>query len=148
MHLLQNPYICSLIIISLGKSSYSTGADRLGIASAVVCTIHCLVIPALFTLKYSVSTHINNHFAEGFPSWWSALDYLFLVVSFIAVYHAASHAAARGVKRFLWLFWACLAVAIFFEKDLHWMSYIASIGLVSTHITNIRQHRKKAATIS
>lgn len=106
------------------------------------------MIPALFTLKYTVSTHINIHLANGLPGWWAALDYLFLVVSFIAVYHAATHAAAKGVKRFLWLFWACLAVAIFFEKDLHWMAYVASVGLVSTHITNIRQHRKKTAAIS
>jgi hypothetical protein len=149
LHLRQFSYLCILVKSTLGNStSYSTGADKLGIASAVACTIHCLLIPALFVVKYSFTANINTHFAEGLPSWWPALDYLFLVVSFVAVYHAATHAAERGIKRFLWLFWICLAIAIVFEQQLHWLAYIASAGLVTTHVRNIIKHRKKATAIS
>lgn len=112
-----------------------TGADVLGITSAILCTIHCLVIPALFLLKFWWTDKTVN----PLPSWWGMIDYFFLVLSFVAVYHAAGHAGSRRIKRSFWFFWGCLAVAIFFENALHWMAYIASAGLIATHILNIRR---------
>jgi drug/metabolite transporter (DMT)-like permease len=77
------------------------------------------------------------------PYWWHALDYVFLIIGFVAVFHASAHAPAKVVKLSLWLFLACLAVAVIFEEQLHWMAYVASAGLVATHFINIRQHKKK-----
>jgi hypothetical protein len=119
-------------------SQYSTGADRLGIASAIICTVHCMVVPVLFLLKYSAIGNV-------LPSWWDNLDFVFLGVSLIAVYHASSHAAGKSIKYLLWLFWLCLAIAIVFEHRLHWMAYVASTGLIATHIGNIRRHQVQVA---
>ncbi|GAA4469821.1 hypothetical protein GCM10023093_29960 [Nemorincola caseinilytica] len=126
------------------SSRYFSGADKLGIASAVICAVHCLVIPAIFLIKYSwadsvADVHAGHH--AGLPAWWHVLDYVFLVVGFVAVLHASSHAPARGVKLSLWFFWLCLAVAVVFEEQLHWMTYLASAGLIATHFFNIRSHR-------
>jgi hypothetical protein len=131
-------------------TKYTPGADKLGIASAVVCTIHCLLVPLLFLVKYWLSASGNadhlgltsiHHGDRLLPSWWETLDYVFLVVSFVAVYHAASHAAGKWIKISLWLFWLCFAIAIFFEASLHWLAYLSSAGLVATHFINIRRHR-------
>jgi hypothetical protein len=138
-------YFCnSVAFIGMTSSKYSSGADRLGITSAVICTVHCLVVPSVFLLKYWwTNTSGREFWSSGLPAWWETLDYLFLIIGFIAVYHAASHASGRGVKLSLWLFWLCLAVAIVFEDKLHWMAYIASAGLIVTHFINIREHQKR-----
>jgi hypothetical protein len=39
----------------------------------------------------------------------------------------------------------CLAVAVVFEQQLHWMAYLASAGLIFTHFFNIRNHSKSTA---
>ena len=87
-----------------------------------------------FLLKFSV-------LGDMLPKWWDKLDYVFLFISLVAVYHAASHAATRNIKLLLWLFWVFFAIAIVFQPVMHWMAYIASAGLIGTHVTNIRKHR-------
>jgi len=129
----------------MGSNKYTAGADKLGIASAVICTVHCLVVPALFLFKYWwTNTTGKTLFSGGLPVWWELFDYLFLIVGFIAVYHASSHAAGRNIKKALWFFWCCLGIAVVFENSLHWMAYIASAGLIGTHFINIRKHQKNA----
>lgn len=123
------------------KAKYTTGADRLGITSAVICAVHCLVIPAIFLLRYSVADAGGADWGVGLPAWWEKLDYLFLLVGFVAVYHASAHASGIGIKLSLWVFWVFLAVAVVFEQYLHWLAYIASVGLIGTHFVNIRNHR-------
>jgi len=122
---------------------YSPGADKIGITSAVICAVHCLVIPAIFLLKYSwedTTAVAGAGWGSGLPHWWETLDYIFLAVGFYAVFHATTHTPSRWVKISLWLFWLCLAIAVVFESKLHWMAYIASAGLVATHFVNIRNH--------
>jgi hypothetical protein len=128
------------------SEKYTAIADKLGITSAVICAVHCLVIPAVFLLKYSVvdglgATSGHAGWGAGLPSWWETLDYAFLLIGFYAVYHATSHSPFKGVKISLWFFWLCLAVAVVFESKLHWMAYLASAGLIVTHFVNIRNHR-------
>ena len=130
----------------MGSNKYTAGADKLGIASAIICTVHCLVVPVLFLFKYWWTNNTGRLlFSGGLPAWWELFDYLFLIVGFAAVYHASAHAAGKNIKIALWLFWLCLGVAVVFEDKLHWMAYIASAGLISTHFINIRRHQKNAA---
>ncbi len=139
-------YICNSVAFM--GSRYTSRADRLGIMSAVICTIHCLVVPVLFLLKYWWTSSMGTApWGGGLPSWWESFDYLFLIIGFIAVYHASSHAAGRYIKVSLWLFWSCLGVAVVFEHTLHWMAYIASAGLIFTHFINIRKHQKRIAQL-
>ncbi len=140
-------YICnSVAFTELAKlSKYSPGADKVGITSAVICAVHCLVIPAVFVVKYALTDGVAGSLSEvwgtGLPDWWELLDYVFLAVGLFAVFHAATHAPARGIRIALWVFWLCLAIAVIFEEHLHWLAYIASAGLVTTHFFNIRMHR-------
>ena len=130
-------YICNTVAATM-RDKVSVRSDQAGIASAVLCTVHCLVVPALFLLRFSLTDNAAYHL----PSWWEKLDFVFLIVSFLAVYHSAGHTKTKEVKISLWLFWATLAVAILFQAHLHWLAYIASAGLIATHFINIRQMRR------
>ena len=122
----------------MNQNRISTKSDKAGIASAVLCMIHCLVIPVLFLLKFSFT---DNTILQ-LPLWWEKIDYIFLAISFIAVYHSAGHTRFKEIKIGLWLFWGILATAIVFSATLHWMAYIASAGLIVTHFVNIMRIRK------
>jgi hypothetical protein len=113
---------------------HKTGSDRVGIVAAVLCMIHCMIVPLAFALKVWWSTHT----IYTLPWWWGMLDYFFLVVSFIAVYHSSSHAVSKGVKFSFWFFWGVLTLAIVFEGYIHWLAYLASTGLIATHVVNLR----------
>jgi hypothetical protein len=114
-------------------------SDKAGIASAFLCTIHCLIIPVLLLVRAPLA---NN---TQLPEWWSRLDYVFLLISFLAVYHSAAHTRRKEIKVALWIFWAILAISIIFEATLHNMAYFASAGLIATHLVNLRQSRKAVA---
>jgi hypothetical protein len=122
-----------------GNQEVENIADKAGIASAVLCTVHCLVVPMLFLIKFTWADELANY---RLPYWWELLDYLFLLISFFAVYHSASHTASRPIKMSLWIFWAILAISIIFSKHLHALAYVASAGLVSTHFMNIRRMKR------
>lgn len=126
----------------MSSHKHIIGSDRLGIASAVLCMIHCMIVPLAFVLKVWWS----NHTVYILPSWWGMLDYFFLVISFIAVFHSSSHALSRNIKVSFWFFWAVLTTAIIFEDAIHWLAYVASAGLITTHLINLRMQRslKKA----
>jgi hypothetical protein len=125
------------------QNQTSSFSDKAGIGSAVLCTIHCLIVPVFFLIKYSV---LSGNSGINLPQWWEKLDYFFLVVSFLAVYHSASHTRSTEIKISLWIFWGILAVAIIFESALHNLAYLASAGLVVTHFINIKRMRKYGHT--
>ncbi len=120
------------------REKVSIKSDQAGIASAVLCTVHCLVVPVLFLLRFSVADNTAFHL----PVWWEKLDFVFLAVSFAAVYHSAGHTRTREIKLSLWTFWLVLAIAIIFQAQLHWLAYLASAGLIVTHFLNIRLMRR------
>jgi len=115
--------------------SLTTRSDWVGIASASLCLVHCLLSPVLITLAASFE-------------WWPGVSYLFLIVSFYAAFETSRHS---GGSPWLWLIWisfAVLTASILFEDDfevLELLGYVASAGLVFGHVLNIR-HCKKCTT--
>ncbi len=120
------------------KTDYTTNkADYIGIAGSVLCLIHCVATP--FLLVGSALTP-HHHLTIGFLS----LDYLFIAVNVIAVFFATRHYAPPVIKRALWGFLLLFAASLLLEHVsgvFHYVGYLASAGLVITHIINIRQHR-------
>lgn len=111
-------------------------SDKVGIASAVLCTVHCLVVPLLLLIKISWT---ETQIAFQLPSWWELIDYIFLAISFYAVSHSAKHTSNSYIRLSLLAFWCILAISVIFQAKLHWLAYIASAGLVITHLMNIRR---------
>ncbi|RRB09906.1 MerC domain-containing protein [Larkinella knui] len=112
-------------------------ADYIGISGSVLCIIHCLITPILLV---SSSFLTNDTVRFGYLS----LDYLFIGVNIVAVYFATRHFTTPAVKACLWFFLTVFAVAIVLEdvnEAFEYLGYAASLGLVLTHLTNIRLHR-------
>jgi hypothetical protein len=119
----------------------SRKADYIGITGSVLCIIHCLITPVLL-----MSSALIKHDELRFG--YLSLDYLFIIVNIVAVYFATRHHASPAIKRSLWGFLLVFAVAIVLEdanEAFEYLGYVASAGLVITHMINIRQHRLEHA---
>ncbi len=107
-------------------------SDWIGIASASLCVVHCLLTPMLVALAATYG-------------WWPGLPYLFLMISGYAAIETSRHSNGSP---WLWLIWTSLLVltaAIIFEEEaewLEWTSYLASVGLVVGHVLNMAYCRK------
>lgn len=109
----------------------------MGIVGSVLCMIHCLVTPVLL-----VSSSVFQHtpLRAGFLS----LDYVFIGVNAVAVYLTTRHYAPIAIKRSLWGFLGLFSIALLLESTspvFTYLTYIASAGLIGSHLINIRQHR-------
>lgn len=119
----------------------SRKADYIGITGSVLCIIHCLVTPVLLM---TTSLLHDEHLRIGFLS----LDYLFIGVNVVAVYLATRHAVSLPIRRALWGFLTLFTIAMLLEdvgEIFQLTGYVASAGLVMTHLINIRQHRLQHA---
>lgn len=115
----------------------SIKVDISGIASAGLCVIHCLLTPLFFTL--------NTFQVLGTSVFWNLLNYVFLLLSFCAVYRCEHTAGSNVLKIVQWASFVALAISVLFHDDyilLQPISYIASGILVVTHFINIILHIK------
>jgi hypothetical protein len=116
-------------------STLTSKADYIGITGSVLCILHCLATPVLLMTV--------NFAHESLKVGYLSLDYVFILVNVFAVYHASKHAHAAGIRRALWgflgLFTACLLLEDYSER-FEYIGYAASLGLVVTHLVNLRTH--------
>ena len=118
--------------------SLSQKADYIGITGSVLCIIHCLVTPVLLL----TSSVLQN--SSALRVGYLSLDYVFIGVNFMAVYLATRHFAPTAIKRSLWGFLGLFSVALLLEDTapvFQYITYLASAGLVISHLLNIRQHK-------
>ncbi|SOE23084.1 MerC mercury resistance protein [Spirosomataceae bacterium TFI 002] len=106
-------------------------SNYLGIASATLCVVHCILTPFLIVLviKYE---------------WWANLSYLFLLVSFTAAWEATKSKPPRHIFLLVWIGFAILSFCIILEDTFEFaelLSYFASLVLVLGHILNIKHCR-------
>lgn len=112
-------------------------ADYIGIAGSVLCLIHCIAAPVLVMTS---SLFRDDTLRVGFLS----LDYLFIGVNIVAVYLATRHYTSTAIRRALWGFLALFTTGLLLEDVapvFQYIAYVASAGLVLSHLTNLRQHR-------
>ena len=55
--------------------------DSIGMIAGTLCAIHCIATPFLFVAKACSTVCCADA-----PLWWKAIDYIFLVISFIAIF--------------------------------------------------------------
>ncbi len=114
----------------------SRRADYVGITGSVLCILHCLLTPMVV-----MSSALLDH--DAIRVSFLGLDYLFVGVNIVAVWSASRHTSPL-IKVALWGFLMLFATGLLLE-DRHegfvYVAYAASLGLVITHLANIRYCR-------
>ncbi|MEM6892167.1 MAG: MerC domain-containing protein [Bacteroidota bacterium] len=120
------------------KLSYS---DFLGVAASGLCAIHCALTPLFFAARPVLESTMGHHHHHG-DGFWGLLDYLFLVLSLVAVWYSAKHTHHKRIRWVLWAAWAVFAIGllseIFHFEQGKWLMYAGSIVLVVAHWYNHR----------
>ena len=120
-----------MIKLALHKS------DNIGILSSTLCILHCLVTPFVFlTQAYTINNYASIH------TYWKYIDFLFLMVSFFAVYRSAKTTSSTIIRTALWINFSILLAVIMNEKmELFSIpesfTYIAASSLVLLHVYNL-----------
>lgn len=103
-------------IITIKKS---ISADNIGMASSSLCLVHCIITPFIFIAQACTASCCADS-----PVWWRAIDFLFLIISFTAVYFAAKNTSKEWVKV---IFYILFGVLSFF--------------IINEHFGNLHLHR-------
>ena len=112
--------------------------DTLGAIASSLCVIHCLATPFLF-IAQSCSTVC----CDAAPTWWKSMDYIFLIISFFAVYQTTQTTTKSYMKPILWTCWMIL-FSIIVNQSISWIAmsdnpkYVAAFLLASFHIYNLK----------
>tara|TARA_B100000902_G_scaffold131027_1_gene129876 strand:- start:9583 stop:9969 length:387 start_codon:yes stop_codon:yes gene_type:complete len=106
--------------------------DNLGATFSALCVIHCFSTPFLF---------ITQSYMLVVPGWWQALNYVFLCLSFFAVYKTSLNSSSLIIKKLLYVFWGILAFLLLSEEfELfhlpEFITYITGLSLAGLHIYN------------
>ena len=111
-------------------------SDTLGTAASSLCLIHCIATPFIF-IAHAGSIAC----CDATPVWWKFLDYIFLAISFFAIYWSVKTTTIKWMKSGLWLSWIALLIVILNEKlELIPLAeaviYIPAFALVILHLYN------------
>ena len=112
--------------------------DTIGIIAGSLCTIHCIATPFLFIAK-ACSTACC---AEA-PAWWIMIDYLFLFISFIAIFFVSRVLNIKWLKFSFWISWSLLLFSILDHSfAVSYLPqnfiYIPSFLIVALHFYNVK----------
>jgi hypothetical protein len=119
--------------------------DYLGIMGSGLCLVHCLATPILLITQPYFQGEKWGITPEN--QYW---DYLFLLVCFVAVFTTTKHLESSKIVMSFWTFFLFFSIAILFEDDFKYLNYLgygSSIGLIITHLINIK-HCKRCQTKS
>ena len=113
-------------------------ADSFGAAASFLCMIHCLATPFLFVAQTCAKSCCGDA-----PGWWRAIDFLFLVISFMAISQAMRTSSVKWVWRGLWLAWLALGWSVLMEALVPTLffpgvKYTAASALIGLHFYNMK----------
>lgn len=115
-----------------------TTSDKIGITASILCLIHCLAIPILFTVSAD-TLHLVDH---EMP----IVDYIFAVVALVAAYLSGRKTTNPKIKLAFGIGWALFILGVLLHDNpyLFALLHIGSIILIATHLKNIRSCRIKS----
>ncbi len=112
--------------------------DSIGIMASTLCTIHCVVTPFIFIAKACTATCCSDA-----PAWWLMIDYLFLVISFLAIFFISKNLTKKWLLTAFWTSWFVLLFTIANHSieiiNLpSYFIYLPSISIVVLHFYNLQ----------
>lgn len=112
--------------------------DKIGIVSSALCMIHCIGTPFIFFAKACQTTCCSDA-----PLWWLIIDYIFLVISFIAIYYTTKKKINAWLNKFFWASWITLFFAVIehsFSLSLvpNYFIYIPAFLIILLHFYSLK----------
>ncbi len=112
--------------------------DKVGIVASLLCMVHCIATPFLFLAKACTTSCCSAS-----PNWWASLDFVFLLVSFCAIYQSSKNASKAWLKIAMWASWGGLTTLLLNEtfnviSVFEYAIYFPAIMLVLLHIYNLK----------
>ena len=112
--------------------------DIFGAVASTLCVVHCLLTPFLFLSNGLIYTELDKT-----PFLWSNLDFIFILISFLAIYRSSQTTSKPFMKYALLISWICLFSFILNEKIFllsipGYLTYVAALILASFHIYNLK----------
>ena len=116
-------------------------SDYIGATSSGLCMLHCFATPFIF-LSQSAAINIS----QEITFLWYLLNYMFLLISFIAIYYSVKNSSNFLVKVLLYSFWISLSALIINEALLLFpipelYTYISAFTLITLHMYNLKYCR-------
>lgn len=116
----------------------TNNSDFFGFLTCSLCLVHCISTPLILLSLSSLNTKLSMSY-----SWWSNLDYVFLLISFFMVYFSTQITTVKRMKYFFWLSWFSLLLIIINEKtELYefseYVNYLTITGLSLLHLFNLK----------
>ena len=113
-------------------------SDLIGASASTLCTIHCLATPFIF-----VASACTQSCCATAPTWWIAIDYAFIFISFFAVYRSTKSTSKYWIKPTLWISWIALFSFILIEHNSSlvlsdFFKYFSALSLAGFHIYNLK----------
>lgn len=113
-------------------------SDLIGALASSLCLIHCIATPFLFVAKACSATCCSSS-----PVWWQAIDYVFIIISFFAIFFATKNSTKKWIVFALWSSWFLLLITILcetFETGLFPSSFIyfPSAAIIGFHFYNLK----------
>ena len=113
--------------------------DNVGIIASILCAIHCIATPFLFIAKACSASAC----CADTPIWWQLIDYLFLGVSFLAIFFISKNLTIKWLKLSFWASWIVLLITIL-NHSINILDlpknfiYLPSLAIIILHFYNLR----------
>ncbi len=113
-------------------------SDVLGVLSSSFCLIHCLITPSIFIAQVEMQSYSNR-----WTLWWTMMSFIFITLSFLAVYFSTKNTSKKNIRPFFWTFWGILSIMTINEAfELSHIpevySYAVAVALILTHFYSLR----------
>lgn len=118
--------------------SFVVKPDTIGSLASTLCLIHCIVTPFIFITQACTASCCANA-----PIWWQSIDYIFIIISFFAIYRSTQTSTNAKIKTALWITWFIFFILIL-NKTIQLFSisnyfiYSAGILLALFHLYNLK----------
>tara|TARA_B110000091_G_scaffold4641_1_gene4577 strand:+ start:3324 stop:3722 length:399 start_codon:yes stop_codon:yes gene_type:complete len=115
--------------------------DKIGVISSTLCMIHCIITPFIFLAKVCTISCCSDA-----PVWWQIIDYLFLGISFVAVYYTTKDRSLDWLKISFWITWFILLITIVNHTlEIIYLNpnliYIPAFLIIMLHLYNMHFHK-------
>lgn len=113
------------------KNQITKSLDYIGISSATLCLIHCLILPFISIIPIGIT---HNH--------W--IDFVFASIGLYAVVKIVKTNTLKGIKIILLISIGLIFLSIIYTILTHahtFMLYVGGTGMIVGHILNFKNHK-------